>query len=217
MSENNAKNVDKKNTLVKIWNVIENVVYYIILIPLIIVTLMIVFQEIKYPDKIPNVFGWKLFIIMDEYMDDSVKKGDLVFTKNVDTLSLNNGNVIAFRNGTNTVTIHKIIDIKEEQKQDEVTKEERIVRTFTMKTLENETQDTRVITDSKVEGILRKRIPKLGLIILLMQKPIVLAIIIGIILLIGLICLYIAKKLDLKDERIEQEKNAKVEKEKIEV
>ncbi len=217
MSEKDVKNEDKKNTLAKIWNVIENIVYYIILIPLIIVTLMIVFQEIKYPDKIPHIFGWKLFIIMDEYMDDSVEYGDLVFTKNIDTNSLNNGNVIAFRNGTNTVTIHKIIDIEEEQKQDETTKEERTIRTFTMKTLENETVDTRIVTDSKVEGILRSRIPKLGLIILLMQKPIVLLIIIGIILLIGLICLYIAKKLDLRDERIEQEKNAKVEKEKIEV
>ena len=159
MEKSNLNN--NKKSFATIWNILENIVYYIILIPLIVVTLMIVFQQIKYPDKIPHVFGWKLFIIMDEYMDDSVKYADLVFTKNIDTIALNKGDVVAFRNGTNTVTIHKIIDIEEEQKQDEKTKEERLVRTFTMKTLENETQDTRIVADSKVEGILRKRIPKI--------------------------------------------------------
>ena len=212
MEKSNLNN--NKISFATIWNILENIVYYIILIPLIVVTLMIVFQQIKEPDKIPHIFGWKLFIIMDEYMDDSVKYADLVFTKNVDTTVLNKGDVIAFRNDTNTVTIHKIIDIEEEQKQDEITKEERLVRTFTMKTLENETQDTRIVADSKVEGILRKRIPKIGLIILLMQKPIVIAIIIAVILVIGLICLYIAKKLDLRDEKLEKQKQRE-EKEKI--
>ena len=199
----------RKENFSKAWNIIENIIYYIILIPLIAITLMIVFQQIQNPEKVPNVFGWKMFIIMDENMDESVKYGDLVFTKNIDTATLGKGNIIAFRNNKNTVTIHKILDIEEEQKQDEETKEERIIRTFTMKVAENEVESAKIVTDSKVEGILKKRIPKVGLALILIQKPVVLAIIIGIILLIGLICLYIARKLDLRDERILQGEDVK--------
>lgn len=154
------KEKQDRNVLSKIWNTFENIVYYIILIPLVIVALMIVYQQIAFPDKIPDVFGWKLFIIMDEYMDDSVEYADLVFTKNIEPEVLNVNDVIAFRNGTNTVTIHKILEINEEEKVDEITQEERTVRTFQMKTLKNETKDTKEVADTKVEGILRHRIPK---------------------------------------------------------
>ena len=150
----------KKNNISKIFNIFENIIYYAILIPLVIVTLMIVYQQIVFPDKIPHIFGWKLFIIMDEYMDDSIEFADLVFTKNIEPKDLKVNDVMAFRNATNTVTIHKILEIEEEEKIDEITQEERLVRTFKMKTLKNETNDTREVPDSKVEGILKHRIPK---------------------------------------------------------
>lgn len=145
--------------LKKIGSIIGNLIYYAILIPLIIITLMIIYQQIMDKDKIPDIFGWKLFIILDEYMDDSIKYGDLVFTKNIEPKELKTGEVIAFRNGTNTVTIHKILNFKDQEGIDPKTKEERTIRTFEMKALENETNDTRNVIDTKIEGILRHRIP----------------------------------------------------------
>ena len=149
----------KKTKLKMFINIIENFIYYLILIPLIIITLMIVYQQITEPDKIPDVFGWKMFIILDEYMDESVQYGDLVLTKNIEPEMLEKGEIMAFRNDTNTVTIHKILEINEENGIDTNTKEERLIRTFTMKSLENETNDTKFVKDSKVEGILRHTIP----------------------------------------------------------
>ena len=143
----------------QVLSIIGNLIYYSILIPLVIIALMIIYQQITDKDKIPNVFGWKMFIILDEYMDDSVDFGDLVFTKNIDPKELKQGEVIAFRNGTNTVTLHKILDFNDKKGFDPKTKEERIIRTFKMNALENETEDTKNVIDTKVEGILKHKIP----------------------------------------------------------
>lgn len=190
---------NKQNNFKRIRNIIGDVIYYVILIPLIIITLMVVYQSIAYPDKIPNIFGYKLFMILDDKMDETVEYGDLVFTKNIDCNILKKGNIIAFRNGVNTVTIHEIIDIEEKKEIDQETNEEKMKKTFTMQTATNETLDTKYVEDEKVEGILVKRIAKIGTIIMFIQKPIHLLIIIAIILVIGAFVYFIAAKLDKRD------------------
>ena len=156
--------MDKKENKIKyiftkILNLTENIVYYLILIPLVVVTLSIVYQQIVTPEKIPHIFGWKMFIILDQYMDESLEYGDLVFTKNINSDSLTNGNIVAFRNSNDMVVIHKIIDIKLQNEIDSETKEQRNIKTFTMQTAINETSDTKYVKDSKIEGILKYRIP----------------------------------------------------------
>ena len=190
---------NKQSNFKRIRNIIGDVFYYVILIPLIIITLMVVYQSIAYPDKIPNIFGYKLFMILDDKMDETVEYGDLVFTKNIDCNILKKGNIIAFRNGVNTVTIHEIIDIEEKKEIDQETNEEKMKKTFTMQTATNETLDTKYVEDEKVEGILVKRIAKIGTIIMFIQKPIHLLIIIAIILVIGAFVYFIAAKLDKRD------------------
>lgn len=190
---------NKQSNFKRIRNIIGDVIYYVILIPLIIITLMVVYQSITYPDKIPNIFGYKLFMILDDKMDETVEYGDLVFTKNIDCNLLKKGNIIAFRNGVNTVTIHEIIDIEEKKEIDQETNEEKMKKTFTIQTATNETLDTKYVEDEKVEGILVKRIAKIGIIIMFIQKPIHLLIIIAIILVIGAFVYFIAAKLDKRD------------------
>jgi len=182
-------------------SVIENIIYYAILIPLVIVTLMIVYQQISNPDRIPDIFGFKMFMILDAKMDSSLKKGDLVFTQYINPSDLRIGDIIAFRNATNTITVHKIIDINQNTKLDTTTYEEITQRTFTMQTIESETNDTRYVKDTNVEGIVRNKLPYIGFIILFIGNPLYLSIIIAIIIIIGLISLFIAKKLDEKDEK----------------
>ena len=72
-------------------------------------------------------------------------------------------------------------------------------KTFTMQTATNETLDTKYVEDEKVEGILVKRIAKIGTIIMFIQKPIHLLIIIAIIIVIGAFVYFIAAKLDKRD------------------
>ncbi len=199
---NNSK--EKKS----IGNIIENIIFSIILIPLCIVTINIALQVFTRPDDIPNIFGYKIFMILDDYMDDSVTFGDLVITKNIDANILENGNIIAFRNDENTVTIHKIIDIKEKTNEENI-----VTRTFTMNTLPGETLDTKYVKDEKVEGILIKVIPKLGAVIFFIQQPLAMIGIASIIAMCGTIWIFIAEQLDKKDEeRLKQQKEKQEEK-----
>lgn len=163
--------------------------YWLILIPLAIIAISLVWQVITKPHEIPNIFGYKMFIIFDQYMDDSIKEGDVVFTKNVNPDKLASGNIIAFRNGQDTVTIHKIIKVDEDKNS----------KFFKMNTLDTETNDTRYVKEKSVEGLMIFRIPKIGAILYFIQQP---PVMVGGMLLIiacGLVWIYIAGKLDERD------------------
>jgi len=108
--------------------------------------------------------------------------------------------IIAFRNGTNTVTIHKILSIEEEMEKDSNKEKMKPVRTFTMNTLKNETLDTKYVKDDKVEGIMINKIPKIGEVLYLIQQPLIMIPIGCVILVIGLIWIYIAQELDEKEK-----------------
>lgn len=184
----------KKN----IFDILLDIIYLIFIIPLLIITLMIVYQSIRYPDKVPDIFGYKLFIILDEKMEETLEYGDLIFTYNINVDELKVGNIVAFRNLANTVTVHRI---------EEITKTEEGSKLFMMKTQENEAFDTKSAKEEKIEGILTKRIPKIGMLIMILQEPLVMLVIIIIISIIGLIAYCIAAKLDEHD--IKKAENAK--------
>lgn len=199
INNNKQETLENLKQSVKIRKVISDVIYTCILVPLIAIALYITYQLVTMPNKIPDIFGYKMFIILDDNMDESVKYGDLIFTKNVYTNDLKQNDFIAFRNTMNTVTLHKITDINQNIEFDNETNNIRTVKTFTMQTLENETKDTKYVKDNKVEGIVINKIPKIGAIIYFIQKPIVIITICLIILTLGIIADFIAKKLDERD------------------
>ncbi len=170
-------------------SLIEDIVFYMVFVPLIAISCTVICQRVFEPEKIPDIFGYKIFVVLDEKMDESTKYGDLVFTKNINTEDLNIENIVAFRNNTNKVTIHKIIEITEANN----------VKTFTMKTASNEVGDTKYVKQDKIEGIIIHRIENVGLVILYMQNPFVILLIACIFLIIGLIIYYIAQELDKRD------------------
>ena len=180
----------KQNIFLKWINYIWNIIFSIIIIVVVLISMIIIYKSIRYPDKIPDIFGYKPFIVLDEYMDDSIEYGDLVITKIVDTSKIEKDNLVAFRNNENIVTIHKIIDIFEINDK----------KTFTMKTSENETLDTKFVSEDNIEGIVIRRIAKVGSFLMFMQEPLVLFILIIIILIIGLIAYFIADKIDKKEK-----------------
>lgn len=203
------KNSKQPNSKKSIWETIGDVIYLIIIIPLLIITLMVIYQSITKPDKIPDIFGYKLFMILDENMEETLEYGDLTFTCNISVDKLKIGDIVAFRNATNTVTIHRIEEISETEEHSKI---------FIMKAKENEAEDTRNVKEEKIEGILTKRIPKIGLWIMVFQEPLVTIAVIMIIAIIGLIAYYIAGRLDKKDiekelyNKEQDNSNAKTEK-----
>lgn len=186
------KNNEQPNRKKSIGEGIGDVIYLIIIIPLLIITLMIIYQSITKPNKIPEIFGYKLFMILDENMEETLEYGDLTVTHNISIDDLKIGDIVAFRNLANTVTIHRIEEINETEEHSKI---------FIMKAQENEANDTRNVSEEKIEGILTTRIPKIGLWIMVFQEPLVTLTVIIIISVIGLISYYIAGKLDEKDRK----------------
>ena len=191
--------------LKRIIQIFEAIIDDIVLVPLTIIAIILICQSIVNPDKVPNVFGYKIFMIMDENMDESLQYGDLVFTKNIVAEEVKIGDLVAFRNEQNKITIHKVIEIGESLSIDEDSKME----IFTMETLENEDDVGKNVSGDRIEGKVIRAISKIGLIIMIIQEPLVTFIIIIFILIIGLIIYYIAQELDLRDIRLKEEMSKK--------
>ena len=159
----------------------------------------IVYKSLSEPNKIPSVFGWKPFIVLSGSMEDTIMPGDLILTKEIDTLELKDGDVISFRTNKYTVITHRIIDIVEDEGE----------RKYYTKGDNNDTADSNIVCNNQIEGIYRYRIPKLGNIAIYLQKPI------GIIICIAvpLIIILIAQLADLKSKQIEVKEKEKKQKE----
>lgn len=174
---------------IKQTTLLEDIIFYVIIIPLILISITIIWQRLTEPDKIPDILGYKMFVVLDGDMDQAIEYGDLIFTHNIAPENLEKSNLIAFRNNTNKVTIHRIIKITEDD----------IGRQFEMQNSVNEVGDTKCVKENQVEGLIIHRIPNIGIILYKIQEPYIILILIGIVLLIGIVAYYIAGRLDKRD------------------
>ena len=174
---------------IKQTTLLEDIIFYVIIIPLILISITIIWQRLTEPDKIPDILGYKMFVVLDGDMDQAIEYGDLIFTHNIAPENLEKSNLIAFRNNTNKVTIQRIIKITEDD----------IGRQFEMQNSVNEVGDTKCVKENQVEGLIIYRIPNIGIILYKIQEPYIILILIGIVLLIGIVAYYIAGRLDKRD------------------
>ena len=174
---------------IKQTTLLEDIIFYVIIIPLILISITIIWQRLTEPDKIPDILGYKMFVVLDGDMDQAIEYGDLIFTHNIAPENLEKSNLIAFRNNTNKVTMHRIIKITEDD----------IGRQFEMQNSVNEVGDTKYVKENQVEGLIIHRIPNIGIILYKIQEPYIILILIGIVLLIGIVAYYIAGRLDKRD------------------
>lgn len=191
------KTKEKGNKSITIWFIIKKLIYFGIFIPLVIITSNIGYQLLVYPDKVPNIFGYKFFMMLNEQGDGYTEYGDLVFTKIIDIEEYEIGDIIAFRNNMNTVTVHKIQEIKTSIADN--------TKVFTMQTVENETDDTKFVREMHIEGKMIKRFSNLGIAVMIAQDPLVLLLALIIVAIVGLIAYYIAQQLDERDLKREKE------------
>lgn len=193
------KKKNKRITNVK--DAIEDTIYICILAPLVFITLRIVLITLTQPNIIPDIFGYKIFMIFDDSMDESIKYGDLVITRNVNPQNLKVNDLMAFRNAMNTVTIKRINYINEIEEFDKDTNENKSKKIFSMNVSENATSDIKSVSEENVEGLLVYKISKLGIIIYFIQQPLAMVGISCIILSFGLVWIYIAQELDERENR----------------
>ena len=151
--------VEKKKSI-NIGKVIKIIIFIIAFLNLFVAG-TIMYKANRYPDQVPDVFGYKPMIVLSGSMETSIHTGDLVFVKMIDTTTLKKGDVIAFRNEENTVTTHRIVEIVYENGK----------QYFRTKGDANNAEDLNLVEMKDVERIYVGRLAKVGNFLMFMQQP----------------------------------------------
>jgi len=153
--------IGKKNIGSKIVHGL-GIILCIILIPILIVNLTMIVKSVMYPDKVPDFFGYKPFIVLSNSMYPAIETGDLVVVKEVsDANTLQVKDVIAFRNKEGKVITHRINAIDNNEGLAFVTKGDN-----------NNVEDSSKVKAEALEGKYLFRIPMLGSFAMFLQEPI---------------------------------------------
>lgn len=114
----NSLIVLKKKSLID--RIIDLGLYILITVSIIILIFssIIIIKKCLYPDRVPDVFGIKPFIVLTGSMSPLIDSGDLVIVNNVEIEELKEGDIIAFRCTTeeNAVILHRILKITKERR-----------------------------------------------------------------------------------------------------
>lgn len=179
----------KTMPLVRMGKYIFNAIFYIVVTVIVFTSVMVIYKSLMYPDKIPDIFTYKPFIILDNNVEGNMDYGDLAITQMIDAKKIKTGDIIAYRDKDNFIIIKKIIDIKETE------------RSFIIENAQGLAENATYVSDKDVEGILVKKLAGIGTLFMYLQDPMVLMVIIIIIIIIGTISYYIAEELDKKMEK----------------
>ena len=121
----------------------------------------------------PSVFGITPMVVQSGSMsgnaEDHIEVGDLIFTVKPDTDKLKAGDIISFMDGNIAVT-HRIVEVQTDADGK---------RSFVTKGDANNTEDPAVGEDA-VFGLYKGRVPKLGDFAMFLQRPLGMAVFIGI-------------------------------------
>lgn len=140
---------------------------------LLVCNVIIIVKGTLHPETPPTVLGVAPMVVLSGSMsgtaEDHIEVGDLIFTTAPDRKALQVGDVVAFMDEGVVVT-HRIVDIaadKSGRKQ------------FVTKGDANNTEDPAIYPEAVI-GVYRGRIPRLGDFALFLQKPLGMAVFIGI-------------------------------------
>ncbi len=159
--------IQKENRRMKIIGKTISTIMYIILIPLIIFNFTLIIKSFLYPNKTPDFFGYKNFVIVSRSMEPTIKKGDAIFVKAVPENEIANNDIISFMQDGVNVT-HRIIEIREENG----------VKIYKTKGDNNNTADKEEITYNQIEGKYQFKINQFGIVAKILKSKITLAILI---------------------------------------
>lgn len=140
---------------------------------LLVCNVIIIVKGTLRPETPPTVLGVAPMVVLSGSMsgtaEDHIEVGDLIFTTTPDLDSLQVGDVVAFMDDEVVVT-HRIVDI---------TADKSGKKQFVTKGDANNTEDPAIYPESVI-GVYRGRIPKLGDFALFLQKPLGMAVFIGV-------------------------------------
>lgn len=186
---------------------IFTILVFLILLPILFVSSVFLVNSFINPDEVPSFFGWKPFIVLSGSMQVEIDPGDIAVVKDVDTDTLEVGDIIAYRTSDDVVITHRIIEIQYENDE----------KQFITKGDNNNTKDDGIVSESQVEGIYVFKISKLGNLAMFIQTPTGIISCLSIPIIILIIAQIIDSRRDKKyfDEQTSKEKQMQEEIEKL--
>jgi len=145
----------------KIFGKIIGFIIIALMILLLGVNIVLAVKTNKNPDEIPSIFGHKLFIVMSGSMQSKINIGDMVVIKEIDAKELKTNDIIAFKGAENQVTTHRIINVVNDNGE----------IGFETKGDSNNVKDEAIVHINDIEGKMVFNIPKIGELVLFIQKP----------------------------------------------
>lgn len=100
----------------------------------------------------PRLLGMEVYTVLSGSMEPHFKTGSIIYVKDVEPDTLENGDIITFRISGSTIATHRIID----------TVEENGVRMFRTKGDANDVEDNGLVEPGKILGEAFFTIPYLG-------------------------------------------------------
>lgn len=83
-----------------------------IFMPILLILLIIIAKATVYRNQIPDVFGYKPFIALNDTKTE-IKKDDLILTKIIDVNQIQTGDIILYREN-DVAVVHQIVNIIKE-------------------------------------------------------------------------------------------------------
>ena len=138
---------------------ILKIIFWVVLIIIAIYSLVIIVQKIFWKDRTPSFFGYKNFIVLTGSMEPKINIGDIVIIKETNDIKVND--IVSFKIDNSIIT-HRVTDIRHDDENN---------LTFITKGDANNGYDNEILTLDDLEGKYLFKIPKLGSLILFLQKP----------------------------------------------
>lgn len=163
------KKNDKVNN--KKFKKIKNIIEYILIFMVIFVNAALIMKSAKNPDKTPDLFGKKAFVIVSGSMIPEIQIGDVVIINDTTNVKIND--IIAFRKGS-TVVVHRVVD-------EMVIGGEVMYQT---KGDNNNMPDVELVKISNIEGVYSAKIPFIGKALMFLYNNLTIVIIVIVVILI---------------------------------
>lgn len=160
---------------------IVGVVLCVLLAPILIINVTLIIKSYTSPDDVPAIGGWTPLIVLTGSMEPKIHSGDLIFSKQIDPADVKVDDVISFYdpdgNGISVLT-HRVIEIITDADGK---------RSFRTRGDDNNTADRLAVSQDKLIGIYRFRIPGFGNVAMFMQTTagLIVCVVVPLVLLVG--------------------------------
>lgn len=160
---------EQENKLLSVVGLILCIIFGFMLI----CNMTIIIKGTLYPEKPPSVLGITPMVVLSGSMSgdapDHIEVGDLIFVGKAEASQLEAGDVIAFMEGKVVVT-HRIVEVQSGDNGIE----------FITKGDANNAIDQTPVTEDRLVGIYKARLPKVGDFAMFLQTPMGMLLFIGV-------------------------------------